>query len=75
MFTSWKLNHENNILTKKFSQEEHIDRSVLPNTVSVVGSGPEEKVAKIFPKIIQTVKKVIFSFPILLSFFAKKYPG
>lgn len=31
------------------------------------GSGSVEKVAKTFPKIIQAVKKLMFSFPILLS--------
>lgn len=51
----------------------HNDNSVLPNTVLLVGSGSEEKVAKICPKIIQNVKKGIFSFPILLqSFFFSK---
>lgn len=36
----------------------------------LLDSRSEEKVAKIFPKIIQAVKKQIFCFPILLmSFF------
>lgn len=60
-------------LPNKVSQDKHTDGWLLPNTLPlVVGSGSEEKVAKMFPKIIQTVKKQIFSFPILLrSFFSK----
>lgn len=50
------------------------DVPVLPKSVLLlvevvmvmVGSGSVEKVAKIFPKIIQAVKKVMLSFPILL---------
>lgn len=72
------------IKTKRHDKTVITDRSLLPNTVLllllllvvvVLGSGSEEKVAKIFPKIIQTVKKLIFSFPILLrSFCFSKYP-
>lgn len=50
------------------------DVPLLPNSVRLpvvllmaVGSGSVEKVAKTFPKIIQAVKKLMFSFPILLS--------
>lgn len=58
-----------------------VDVPLLPNSVGLpvlllmaVGSGSVEKVAKTFPKIIQAVKKLMFSFPILLSllFFAKE---
>lgn len=48
------------------TSDNYTDRSFLPNSVLLVGSGSVEKVAKIFPKIKQSVKKVIFSFPILL---------
>lgn len=70
----------NNILpAMKLSQCKHkvnkVIKSLLPNpVVAVLSSGSEEKVAKIFPKIIQTDKKQIFSFPILLRSFFLKYP-
>lgn len=66
---------------RRLESDVDVDVPLLPNSVGLpvlllmaVGSGSVEKVAKTFPKIIQAVKKLMFSFPILLSqlFFAKE---
>lgn len=65
------MNHQ----SRFYFQANKLIGSLLPNTV--MSSGSEEKVAKIFPKIIQTDKKQIFSFPILLGsfcYFFLEYP-
>lgn len=66
---------------RRLESDVDVDVPLLPNSVGLpvlllmaVGSGSVEKVAKTFPKIIQAVKKLMFSFPILLSLlvFAKE---
>lgn len=54
-------------IVKKEIKSTVLILSLLPNTELVVSSGSEQKMAKIFPKSIQAVKKRMFSFPILLQ--------